>query len=241
MSGVRHGRRGAAGRGARACPHPAALSLWLSAALPGHLLRGLLPLLTIFHLERAEDAARRAGDSGGDSDEPVGTPPGGRDGPPKLMGERMEGGPKPGGRSPQRGPSAGERSSSRLEMERRDTALCPTPGQARAVPPGAGLWETGESARLMVLPPRPLDTAHLAQAVGRCDENQATQLGGEETLRWEEGLDTSALFLLLSMRFSFWLPPINSWHLFINVCRAPDQCMTLVIQTFGEIGFIKET
>ncbi|XP_021384478.1 leucine-rich repeat-containing protein 41 isoform X2 [Lonchura striata] len=30
-------------------------------ALPGHLLRGLLPLLTIFHLERAEDAARRAG------------------------------------------------------------------------------------------------------------------------------------------------------------------------------------
>ncbi|NWV63468.1 LRC41 protein, partial [Malurus elegans] len=30
-------------------------------ALPGHLLRGLLPLLTVFHLERAEDAARRAG------------------------------------------------------------------------------------------------------------------------------------------------------------------------------------
>ncbi|NXF99126.1 LRC41 protein, partial [Sakesphorus luctuosus] len=30
-------------------------------ALPGHLLRGLLPLLTIFRLERAEDAARRAG------------------------------------------------------------------------------------------------------------------------------------------------------------------------------------
>ncbi|XP_051481656.1 leucine-rich repeat-containing protein 41 isoform X2 [Apus apus] len=30
-------------------------------ALPGHLLRGLLPLLTVFRLERAEDAARRAG------------------------------------------------------------------------------------------------------------------------------------------------------------------------------------
>ncbi|XP_065529504.1 leucine-rich repeat-containing protein 41 isoform X3 [Lathamus discolor] len=30
-------------------------------ALPGHLLRGLLPLLTVFHLERAEGAARRAG------------------------------------------------------------------------------------------------------------------------------------------------------------------------------------
>ncbi|XP_027539110.1 leucine-rich repeat-containing protein 41 isoform X2 [Neopelma chrysocephalum] len=30
-------------------------------ALPGHLLRGLLPLLTIFRLERAEGAARRAG------------------------------------------------------------------------------------------------------------------------------------------------------------------------------------
>ncbi|XP_066181016.1 leucine-rich repeat-containing protein 41 isoform X1 [Sylvia atricapilla] len=30
-------------------------------ALPGHLLRVLLPLLTVFHLERAEDAARRAG------------------------------------------------------------------------------------------------------------------------------------------------------------------------------------
>ncbi|XP_054141714.1 leucine-rich repeat-containing protein 41 [Melozone crissalis] len=30
-------------------------------ALPGHVLRGLLPFLTIFHLERAEDAARRAG------------------------------------------------------------------------------------------------------------------------------------------------------------------------------------
>ncbi|NXC00378.1 LRC41 protein, partial [Orthonyx spaldingii] len=30
-------------------------------ALPGHLLRDLLPLLTVFHLERAEDAARRAG------------------------------------------------------------------------------------------------------------------------------------------------------------------------------------
>ncbi|NXP76318.1 LRC41 protein, partial [Ramphastos sulfuratus] len=30
-------------------------------ALPGHLLRGLLPLLSIFRLERAEDAARRAG------------------------------------------------------------------------------------------------------------------------------------------------------------------------------------
>ncbi|NXJ64059.1 LRC41 protein, partial [Rostratula benghalensis] len=30
-------------------------------ALPGHLLRGLLPLLTVFRLERAEGAARRAG------------------------------------------------------------------------------------------------------------------------------------------------------------------------------------
>ncbi|XP_061200893.1 leucine-rich repeat-containing protein 41 isoform X1 [Neopsephotus bourkii] len=30
-------------------------------ALPGHLLRGLLPLLTVFHLERAEGAAQRAG------------------------------------------------------------------------------------------------------------------------------------------------------------------------------------
>ncbi|XP_065513224.1 leucine-rich repeat-containing protein 41 isoform X1 [Caloenas nicobarica] len=30
-------------------------------ALPGHLLRGLLPLLSVFHLERAEAAARRAG------------------------------------------------------------------------------------------------------------------------------------------------------------------------------------
>ncbi|NXG61593.1 LRC41 protein, partial [Hemiprocne comata] len=30
-------------------------------ALPGHLLRGLLPLLTVFRLDRAEDAARRAG------------------------------------------------------------------------------------------------------------------------------------------------------------------------------------
>ncbi|XP_064003697.1 leucine-rich repeat-containing protein 41 isoform X2 [Pogoniulus pusillus] len=30
-------------------------------ALPGHLLRGLLPLLSIFRLERAEGAARRAG------------------------------------------------------------------------------------------------------------------------------------------------------------------------------------
>ncbi|NWR82765.1 LRC41 protein, partial [Furnarius figulus] len=30
-------------------------------ALPGHLLRGLLPLLSVFHLERAEGAARRAG------------------------------------------------------------------------------------------------------------------------------------------------------------------------------------
>ncbi|NXR10858.1 LRC41 protein, partial [Semnornis frantzii] len=30
-------------------------------ALPGHLLRGLLPLLSVFRLERAEDAARRAG------------------------------------------------------------------------------------------------------------------------------------------------------------------------------------
>lgn len=86
MSGVRRGRRGAAGRGARACPHPAAISLWLSAALPRHLLRVLLPLLTVFHLERAEDAARRAGDTGGDGDEPVGTPAGGRDGPLRLTG-----------------------------------------------------------------------------------------------------------------------------------------------------------
>ncbi|NWX81675.1 LRC41 protein, partial [Nothoprocta pentlandii] len=31
------------------------------AALPGHLLRGLLPLLNVFYLERAEGAARRAG------------------------------------------------------------------------------------------------------------------------------------------------------------------------------------
>lgn len=46
----------------------------------------LLPLLTVFHLERAEDAARRAGDTSGDGDELVGTPPGGRDGPLKLMG-----------------------------------------------------------------------------------------------------------------------------------------------------------
>ncbi|KAM8805804.1 leucine-rich repeat-containing protein 41 [Eudromia elegans] len=30
-------------------------------ALPGHLLRGLLPLLNVFYLERAEGAARRAG------------------------------------------------------------------------------------------------------------------------------------------------------------------------------------
>ncbi|NWS37310.1 LRC41 protein, partial [Probosciger aterrimus] len=30
-------------------------------ALPGHLLRGLLPLLSVFHLERAEGAAQRAG------------------------------------------------------------------------------------------------------------------------------------------------------------------------------------
>ncbi|NXK55159.1 LRC41 protein, partial [Chauna torquata] len=39
----------------------AAVSLSLSAALPGHLLRGLLPLLSVFRLERAEAAARRAG------------------------------------------------------------------------------------------------------------------------------------------------------------------------------------
>ncbi|NXL94249.1 LRC41 protein, partial [Alectura lathami] len=39
----------------------AAASLSLSAALPGHLLRGLLPLLSVFRLERAEAAARRAG------------------------------------------------------------------------------------------------------------------------------------------------------------------------------------
>ncbi|NWI98389.1 LRC41 protein, partial [Crypturellus undulatus] len=31
------------------------------AALPGHLLRGLLPLLNVFYLERAEGAAQRAG------------------------------------------------------------------------------------------------------------------------------------------------------------------------------------
>lgn len=110
--------------------------------------------------------------------------------------------------------------------------------------PGAGHWERererGESARLMILPPRRLDTAHLAKAVGRCDENQAAQLGGEETLWWEKRLDTGALFLLFSMRFSFWLPPSNSWHLCISLCRALDRGVILVIQTFWETGFIKE-
>lgn len=90
----------------------------------------------------------------------------------------------------------------------------------------------------MILPPRPLNTAHLAQAVGRCHENQATQLGGEETLWWEKGFNIGALFLLFSARFSFWLPPVNSWHLFISICRSLDQGMTLVIQTFWEMGFI---
>lgn len=41
--------------------HVAAVSFSLSSALPGHLLRGLLPLLSVFRLERAEAAARRAG------------------------------------------------------------------------------------------------------------------------------------------------------------------------------------
>lgn len=39
----------------------------------------------------------------------------------------------------------------------------------------------------LLLSRRPLDAAHLAQAVGWCDENQAAQLGGEETLPVGEG------------------------------------------------------
>lgn len=72
-SGIRHGS-GAEGRGAG--PSAAAVSFSLSAALPGHLLRGLLPLLSVFRLERAEAAARRAGAVGGDV--------GGTGGPPKI-------------------------------------------------------------------------------------------------------------------------------------------------------------
>ncbi|XP_053929064.1 leucine-rich repeat-containing protein 41 isoform X4 [Cuculus canorus] len=54
-----------AGRGAGLCPQPPpqplSLSLCALAALPAPLLRGLLPLLNVFRLQRAETAARRAG------------------------------------------------------------------------------------------------------------------------------------------------------------------------------------
>lgn len=98
----------------------------------------------------------------------------------------MEGWP---GRSPQRRDPRLERGAP-SQSGPRDTASVPHPdglGLCPGIPSssGAGHWERGETAPLMILPPRPLDAAHLAQAVGRRDENQAAQLGEHNMLEEE--------------------------------------------------------
>lgn len=95
-------------------------------------------------------------------------------------------------------PAGGAHSAGTLSW-REEPRAGAVPGTPRSIPHPDGLglcpgipsssgarhWERGESTRLMILPPRPLDTAHLAQAVGRCDENQAAQLGEHNMLEEE--------------------------------------------------------